>query len=148
MTENLRDIRRRVMKQTPGRIHHESAMFPGHEQRLADHSERIRAAICECGSGKPYGDCCISEDRQKSLLGVHYALPATLIPDTAKRHAIEDALRLRAFHVFHGGLNAIDDPSIRFIRALLASAKPVAHADVMLWNSEFGRHDVTVEEGQ
>lgn len=148
MTEALRCIRRRVMDQTRGRIHHESARFPGHEQRLADHEHRTRTTICKCGSGLPYGDCCMREDRQKSLPGIHYSLPKTLIPGTANRHAIEDAFRLRAFHTFYRSLSAIDDPSIRFVRALLASAKPVAHEDVLQWTSEFGRHDVAGEEGQ
>ena len=148
MNENLRDIRRRVMKQTPGRIHHESGTYAGHDMRLSDHARRISASPCECGSGETYGDCCMSEDRQSSLPGIHYALPTTLVPGTANRHAVEDAFRLKAFHTFHRGLGAIDDPVIRFVRALLASAKPVAHADVLIWNSEFGRHDVAGAEGQ
>lgn len=35
--------------------------FPGHENRLASHTERIRGHPCECGSGKRYGECCMIE---------------------------------------------------------------------------------------
>lgn len=148
MNENLRDIRRRVMKQTPGRIHHESSRFADHETRLANHQTRISASPCECGSGLVYGACCMEEDRQASLPGVHYALPKALVTGMARRHAIEDAFRLRTFHTFHRAHRDVDDPTLRFAKALVASAKPVAHEDVLQWNREFGRHDAGEEDQQ
>ena len=143
---HMKDIRRQQMDHSRGRIHHESAKYAGHDQRLAAHEYRIRTTICECGSGLPYGSCCMSEDRQKSPPGIHYALPASCVPGMARRHAIEDAFRLQAFHTFHRVLRDIDDPTLRFVRAVLASAKPVDHEDVLAWNQQFGRHDIPGEE--
>ena len=148
MAEALRDIRRRVMDHNHGRIHHESVKYASHDMRLADHQKRISASACECGSGLQYSECCSHEDRQKSLPGIHYALPPSLVSGRARRHAVEDAFRLRAFRTFHNGLRTIDDPAIRFARAMVASSKPVAHEDVLAWTSEFGRHDVADEEDQ
>ena len=148
MNEALRDIRRRVMDRSPGRIHHENKKYAGHEERVADHERRVSAVTCECGSGRPYGDCCMSEDRQTSSPGVHYALPKAIVPGMARRHAVEDAFRLRAFHTFHRAHRDVDDPTLRFGKALVASAKSVAPEDILAWNEEFGRHDVSEEDQQ
>jgi len=40
-----------------------SHRYPGHEQRMADHQRRIAATPCPCGSGKPFGKCCLGKRR-------------------------------------------------------------------------------------
>jgi len=140
MTTAMRDILHREMNRDERALVHQSRLFPGHEARAAWHSHRIRTCPCECGSGLPYGKCCIDLDLQKSEPGVCYTVPQSLVPGLGERHAIENAFRLRAFHSFYGTLDQEDDLVLRFVRALVASSKPVDdHKQIVHWHKRFRR---------
>ena len=136
----MRDILHREMDRSERPIAHESSRFPGHGNRLTSHARRIRTAPCECGSGKPYGKCCMAFDRQRSQLGIRYALPPEMVEGLEQRRAIEDAFRVSAFRTFYKAFREEHDPTIRFIRALLVSAKPIDdHRQILAWHRQFRR---------
>lgn len=105
---------------------------------MAGHTGRIRHAICECGSGKPYGECCLEHERHQTDVQVSYSLPRSVHPDVDVRWAIEDHLRVQAFNSFYRlGRDEID-PLIRFVRALLASAGPIRDPRLIRgWHRQF-----------
>lgn len=136
----LRNILHDQMDRDDRPAAHESRRFPGHEARLASHTRRIRTTPCECKTGLPYQACCMATDRQKSQVGVHYALPAETVEDLTRSRAIEDGFRIAAFHTFHKAFRQEHDPVLRFGRALLASAKPVEdHQQILAWHRRFRR---------
>jgi hypothetical protein len=113
------------MDRNTGRPVHESCRFPGHDDRMADHARRARSTPCECGSGRPYGDCCMDADHQRSSAQVSYSLPASIHRSLSARCDIEDHLRIRAFNTFYRVGHEQLDLSVRFVRAIVASAGPI-----------------------
>jgi len=119
---------------------HESRLFPGHDARLASHFRRIRTTPCECGSGQAYSDCCMACDWQRSEPDAQYTMPPEAIEDLLQRRAVEDSFRVSAFHTFFRSFRREHDPALRFIRALLASAKPIDdHQQILAWHRQFRR---------
>jgi hypothetical protein len=115
-------------------------MFSGHDARMADHAIRIRSATCECGSRACYGDCCLKFDHQKSHATVSYSLPQSVHPIVQARYRIEDHIRLRAFSTFHKAGYQEHDLLVRFVRALVTSAKPIKNLQLLAnWRGQFGR---------
>lgn len=136
----LRNVRHIEMAHDGRPAAHESRRFPGHDARMASHIRRIRTALCECKSNLPYEACCMTFDRQKSRPGIHYVLPPKTIEDMGRRRVVEDGFRISAFHTFHKAFRQEHDPTIRFIRALLASARPVNdHQQILTWHGQFRR---------
>ena len=79
-------------------------------------------------------------DQQKSHTGVHYTVPPEAVEDLGRWWAIEDGFRISAFHVFRKAFREEHDPTIRFIRALLASAKPIDDPQqILAWYRQFRR---------
>jgi len=145
---HMKDIRRRQMDHDPARPVHESHRFPRHEQRLAEHARHIRSVPCECGSGKPYGECCISNDHQRSSAHVSYSLPESAHPDLMTRCAMEDRLRIRAFNAFYKAGHDEHNLLVRLARALVASAGPIKDArSVTRWQRRFRTRQVVSREG-
>ena len=135
---HMKDTRRQQMDRSAARPAHEGHRFPGHEQRMADHIRRIRSTACECGSGKPYGECCIENDHQRSLAQVSCSLPRSVHPDVTTRCEVEDRLRIRAFGAFYKAGHQEHDLLVRFASALVASAGPVRDAPgVNRWRRRF-----------
>jgi hypothetical protein len=128
------------MDHSTARPAHESHLFPGHEQRMADHARRVRSAICECGSGLTYGECCMDHDTQRSAAQISYSLPRSVHPDAETRWALEDHLRVQAFATLYRAGSAELDLTARFVRALLASAGPIKQPNLVAkWQEQASR---------
>ena len=136
----LRNILHDQMDRTDRTAAHESCRFPGHDARLTSHTRRLRAAPCECGSGAAYANCCMDCDWQRTEPGVQYMMPPEAIQDLARRRAVEDDFRVTAFRTFYKSFRQEHDPALRFVRALVASAKPVDdHQQILAWHRRFRR---------
>lgn len=142
----LRNVRHREMDRDDRPAAYESRRFPGYKARLTSHTHCIRTAICECGSGRPYGECCMKFDHQRSRPGIQHTARPQSVEILQQWWAIEDAFRISAFHTFYKAFREEHDPTIRFIRALLTSAKAIDdHQQILAWHREFRhprrRHD-------
>lgn len=122
---HITDSRRQQMEHSTARLVHESHDFPGHEQRLAEHTRRIYSTSCECGSGKSYGECCLHADHQRSSAQTSYSMPRSVHADPMIRWKLEDSFRMRAFGVFYKAGQEEHGLLVRFIRAIVASAGPI-----------------------
>lgn len=135
---HLTDTRRQQMDHSGARPAHESRRFPGHDQRMSDHTRRIRSAACGCGSGKAYGDCCMDNDHQQSSARPSYSLPESVRRNPAIRDRIEDHLRIGAFSAFYKAGHHEHNLIVRFARALVASAGPIRdERQVRRWHDRF-----------
>jgi hypothetical protein len=61
----IRIMPRRDSRESPGRHCDWSHRSPGHEERMEAHQRRIRGHVCLCGSGLPYGECCLDRMDQE-----------------------------------------------------------------------------------
>lgn len=64
---SIRIVPHRDGRESPGRHCDWSHRSPGHEERMAMHTKRIRSHACPCGSGLTYGRCCLGRVNQEEL---------------------------------------------------------------------------------
>ena len=75
----LRNVLLAEQSRKSGKHSSDSYLFPGHEERMAGHIARVRAQTCPCGSGAPFGNCCLGKRRCKGCAKTY--IPADGAPD-------------------------------------------------------------------
>ena len=135
----MRNVKATETDRSDGELRHRSALFAGHEQRLAAHAARIQGAPCPCGSGKTYGDCCIGADydsrqgENDAGTGIVYTFPRDVDPCAQKRWDIEDRLRRAGFDAAYKATARYDGLLERLCHAICMSARPVSAKDVLAY---------------
>ena len=135
----LRNVLRQNTTRKDGALSAASHSCPGHHKRMASHMQKVRTILCECGSGRPYCECCLGQRLHTRDTSI-YVLPDTIHPNARTRHAIEDRLHVRAFYTFYNTARDERDLVARFVRAVIASAAtPDNDAAIAQWVRKYGR---------